>query len=236
MARGYTAETRYICSIYPGILPTIKRNYGPSADGIGPAAVRQSLFQLKPVPKGSKPGYFVLPIQDCFESVLDFKDPKGPKLAKPVPCEEILADLLTHWVGGLHNVPPGAKPGVGEIINATPSRDELLALRAQQVLYFNYWFLQGEAISNGQENAIKAHGSMITDLMILAADWLGERRKWSNPEIARDAKPCPFCQELISELAIVCPNCSREVQAIPDHLRNLGSQRAPSPAPASSPA
>ena len=126
----YIAEIRWIGSIYPGQALDIRRNYGPSRANDGADAQRSTLFHLEPVPRGGTP--YVIPVFDCFESVRDFvRQGGGPRHkhnANPVPCEEIVSDLLTQWVGGLHLIPqdPPAKPGIMEI---SPLQTEERAFR-----------------------------------------------------------------------------------------------------------
>ncbi len=233
----YIAESRVIASVYPGQLTPIRRNYGASPQGQGKTAERSTLFSLPPCrdsrgnpSRKAKP--VTLVIHDSFESVLDVMatgqivgGSKNQKayLAKPVPVEEIIADLLKEWTGGLFNVPLGASPGVIEIANTVPSASELNHMLAVQTAYFEYWFNTGEAIQRGDKSSIENYGRH-TPEMILAAEWLGEVRNWSNPSMARNLDPCPWCQTLISTLAIFCPNCAKQVRQVPPELAALSSQ------------
>ena len=236
----YIAESRTIASIYPGQLQPIRRNYGVTPQGSGKGAERSTLFSLPPCrdSKGlpsrkAKP--VTIQIHDSFESVLDImgtgqlQGGKNQKayLSKPVPVEEIIADLLRHWTGGLFNVPGGAAPGVIEIANTVPTGAELNEMLRMQTAYFEYWFNTGEAIQRGDKASIENYGRH-TPEMILAAEWLGEVRNWSNPSVSRNLDPCPWCQTLISTVAVFCPNCSRQVREIPAELAALSGKPAPS--------
>lgn len=227
----YQAEVKYIGSIYPGAVTPQRRNYGPSRESKGPNAVRSTLFEMKPVPRGQKA--YVLPILDSFEDVLDpvsmssMANPgKGekPRMAKPVPVEEIVSDLLGCWTGHLFNVPSGAKPGIIEVVNSVPSQAELRQMDTQQSLYFEYLFAEGERLHN--QNDWKE----ITETMRLAAEWLGHKRTWSHQAIARDAAPCPFCTKIIPNSALVCEYCSKTVKALPPELLRLQNQSYVPPA------
>lgn len=233
----YIADVRFIASIFPGQLPTIRRHYGPSRESEGRNAQRSTAFTLQPVPRGKKP--FVLPVYDSFENVLDImamsamgSRPEKPRLPKPVPVETIVADLLKEWTGGLFNVPQGAMPGVMEIrplkvelekFEKTgalpgPTSGELDQMTATQTLYFEYLFTEGERLHK------QSNWKEITDYMRLAAEWLGYEREWSHRAIARDSGPCPFCQSIIPNTAIVCATCQRQVREVPAHLMHLNQQ------------
>jgi hypothetical protein len=230
----YIPDVRFIASIYPGVLPTIRRHYGPSRQSEGVGAQRSTAFTLQPVARGKKP--FVLPLYDSFENVLDIvslssmgNKAEKPRLPKPVPVETIVADLLKEWTGGLFNVPQGAMPGVieirpmkvelekweksGTLPGATVS--ELDQMETQQTLYFEYLFTEGERLH--KQNNWKE----ITDTMRTAAEWLGHEREWSHRAIARDSGPCPWCQAIVPNIAIVCNTCGRQVRETPPHLAHL---------------
>ena len=235
MAR-YIADVSFIASIYPGQLPVIRRHYGPSRDNEGPNAQRSTAFRLMPVPRNAKP--FVLPVYDSFQSVLNVaamstlgnQSPHKPMLAQPVAVESIIADLLKEWTGGIFNVATG-KPGVIEIHpmkveiskfqdNGTlpgPNPGEMDELMGMQTAYFEDLFMQGEKF-NEEKN-----WKEITDTMRIAAEWLGHERTWSHRTIARNTSPCPFCEQIISNTAIVCAKCGRQVREIPEKLAKFAA-------------
>jgi hypothetical protein len=232
----YQADAAFICSIYPGKLPVIRRNYGTSVHGEGKGANRSTTFKLEPVARGEKP--FVLPIYDSFEEILDIaglsavtNTPKKPRISKPVPVEAIVADLLKEWTGGLFNVPAGAMPGIillnpmkvelkkFEADNSLPGPNpgELQQMIAQQTAYFEYLFSEGERLDAQKE------WKEITDTMKLAADWLGHARTWSHRAIARDSSPCPLCTEIIPNAAAVCPRCHQQIRELPPEIARLNA-------------
>ncbi len=225
MAR-YVAETACIASIYPGQLEDIRRSYGDSRDSVGPKSRRSTLFHIPPVPRGARPPYYVLELPDCFEDVLDIMAQGGhqggprPRIPKPVPVEAIVSDLLGRWTGGLFNVPVGAMPGVIQIIGTVPTQKELKQMETQQAAYFEYWFSQGEGLFRGDPTTVNNYKTYTTE-MRLAAEWLGRPRPWSDPRIAADSENCPWCTTVISNQAIFCPNCRKQVREIPAHLAAL---------------
>jgi hypothetical protein len=231
----YIPDVRFIASIYPGQLPTIRRHYGPSRQSEGLGAQRSTAFTLDPVPRGKKP--FVMALYDSFENVLDIvalsslgnNSAQKPRLPKPVPVESIEADILKEWTGGLYNVPQGAAPGV---IGIRPMKvelkkfedtgtlpgaavDEVQRMTEMQTLYFEYLFTEGERLH--KQNNWKE----ITSTMRLAAEWLGFEREWSHRAIARDSGPCPWCQSIIPNIAIVCGTCGKQVRETPANLAHL---------------
>ena len=238
----YIADVRFICSIYPGKLEAVRRNYGRSLDNEGRGAERSTLFKLEPVPRGGKP--FILPVYDSFESVIDVMamstiggTPQKRRAPKPVPVETIISDLLNCWTGGLFDVPSGAKPGIGEIsllpaqvreLNKTGelpedigvAKEELDQLNSQQTLYFEYLFTEGERLH--KQNNWKE----ITETMRLAADWLGYQREWSHKAIARDSGPCPLCTAIIPNAAVVCPSCHHVIKQLPGDIARLNTRPA----------
>ena len=211
----YTADAKYICSIYPGELPVQRRNYGTSPSNDGKDVSRCTTFVLKPVPRGQKPPYFVLPIYDSFESIIDVlgttQRQKGEKayLPRMVPVDEIVADMLKQWTGGLFGVPDGAHPGIMEIAGPTPSKAEQQEMERAQTSYFNFRFSEGERLyrENKWDN--------ITDEMRLAAEWLGHKTVWSSTDIAENSEPCPFCTTVVPKLAIICPTCRKQIREVP---------------------
>ncbi|MEY4299378.1 MAG: hypothetical protein RIR25_614 [Verrucomicrobiota bacterium] len=228
----YIADVKYIASIYPGPLEAVRRNYGPSRESNGPKVQRSTVFRLEPVPREGKP--HVIEVVDSFEDVLDIvgssaeqKRGERPRMIKPVPVESIVADLLNVWTGGLYNVPQGATPGIMEIQplqselrqgkTPVPSLSELRQMTEMQTLYFEFLFSEGERYHK------QSDWNNITGAMRLAAEWLGYSRVWSNRAIARDSTPCPFCTTMISSSALVCPQCTRVVRAIPPGLAALQS-------------
>jgi hypothetical protein len=230
----YIPDVRFIASIYPGQLPTIRRHYGPSRASEGTSAQRSTAFTLQPVPRGKKP--FVMALYDSFENVLDIvslssmgNKAEKPRLPKPVPVESIVADLLKEWTGGLYNVPQGAAPGVIEIrplkVELKKFEDggglpgatstEVEQMTSMQTMYFEYLFTEGERLH--KQNNWKD----ITSTMRTAAEWLGFEREWSHRAIARDSGPCPWCQSIIPNVAIVCNTCGKQVRETPQHLAHL---------------
>ncbi len=244
---SYTPDIRYIASIYPagsgsqiqlGQLPDVRRAYGPTRENDGPTAQRSTLFHLEPVPKRGADA-FILPVYDSFELVLDVMQinpaiKEKPRAMRPVPCEQIVADLLAQWTGGMYHVPPGATPGIMEIHpsesmikNAAkgtekikPSVDELREMVTRQTLYFQFFFNEAEKLSRGDKTASDLWKD-ITPVMRLASKWLGMERIWSDPEMLSQAEPCPWCQKLIPKAAIVCGECGRQVRATPAALADL---------------
>ena len=171
------------------------------------------------MPRGGKP--YVIQVWDSFESVLDIVGSggltRGQKayMAKPVPAEDIVKDILTHWTGNLFNVPAGASPGIIEVANSTATQADIRRMEQMQTMYFEYLYTEGKRLA--QEHLWKE----ISDTMRLAADYLGYKETWSHRDIARDSSECPFCTELIPNSALKCKFCGEKVREYPAHLAKL---------------
>lgn len=234
----FSADVRFIASIYPGKPQDLRRNYGLSKNCDGPDANRSTLFHLEPVPRGAPP--FVLPVYDSFESTRDFVRQSGSprKAYNPnlVEVEYIVSDLLGQWAGNQHLIPqnPPATPGIIEIsplpaevrnflrdgVLPKPNSTELAEMKARQTAYFEFLFNEGEKIARGDHSTIM-QWSNYTPEMRLAAQWLDRHTQWSDPSMAADMEACPFCQQLIPPAAYVCKWCNRTVKAIPPELLKL---------------
>lgn len=200
MAR-YEAEVQYIASIYPGKLEPVRRHYGPSRESVGPKAVRSTLFELKPVPRGGKP--CVIQVMDSFQDVIVLGQKE--KVAKPVEVQSIVDDILAKWTGGLFNVPSGAKPGIMQIASTVPTKAELDEMTRDQTVYFEYLFSEGSKLHDQKQ------WDNITQPMRDASNWLGRDAVWANPAIAMHTGPCPLCTEIIPNSAVFCPQCKQQV-------------------------
>jgi hypothetical protein len=165
-------------------------------------------------------------VYDSFESIIDVmgsaQRKKGEKayLPRMVPVDEIIADLIGKWASGLFGVPDGAHPGIMEIAGPVPTKAEQQQMEQAQTLYFNFRFSEGERLY--RENK----WGEITDVMRLAAEWLGHKTVWSSTDIADTSEPCPFCTTVVPKLAIVCPTCQRQIREIPPELAKLAKLQA----------
>ena len=221
----YIAETLCIASIYPGKLEPIRRHYGPTRESVGRKAVRSTLFELQPVPRGGKP--FILTVEDSFEEVLDVMQIQNstagsiqkPRGIRPVPVENIVEDLIARWTGGIFmdGLPQGAGPGIIKINGTVPTKAELDELMERQTIYFETMFAIGER--HNQQNNWKD----INDVMRLAAEWLGHKRVWSHRAISADSGPCPLCKAMVENDAYVCGSCGKVIRAMPPELAALNS-------------
>jgi hypothetical protein len=207
MAR-YEADCCFIASIYPGKLEPIRRHYGPSRESQGIKAIRSTLFELKPVPRGGEP--FVFPVWDSFQNIVVVGQKE--RQPKPVPVQEIVDDVLARWTGGLHNVPTGAKPGIIQIAGSKPTRAEHEEMKQVQTIYFEFHFNKGEELHRQNK------WDDITEVMRLGANWLGRDALWANPAIAMESGPCPLCTRIIPNAAIFCPECKQQIKAMPAEL------------------
>ena len=210
----WTKEVKYIASIYPGVLEPIRLNHGPSPD---PAkGGRLTTYQLTPVPKG-KPAC-VIEIADGFENILDvFAVGSGtrnnPVTFKPVDPEETVKVLLGLWTGNMVGVPPGASPGIMEIIGTVPQRSEMEQMRRQQTLYGEFLYADGSRLHR------EGNWKEITGAMRVMAEWLGRGSDiWVNPAKANEMIDCPECGGIIAPNANVCIHCKTRFRPISAEL------------------
>lgn len=207
----YVADEKFICSIWPGEMEHIQRFHGPSPRVDPKNGGNGTWYRLKPVPKGAKP--FVLRVTDMFEhpkDVLKSAERGRTELeSNLITCEEIVADLLRHWIGNMLGLPHGALPGIGEIISEVPKQSELEELKEQQQAFMEYLFMEGERLSRD------AGVHHITPTMRVAAEYLDKPRLWSHPGQSLQTTPCFHCRQPIPNDATVCFQCGGRQDNVP---------------------
>lgn len=214
MAR-YTAEVKYICSIYPGKLQEVSFHVGPEPE---PNSPRSTKFFHPGVPKGDKPKVFE--VTDAFENIMDVQQSTGRKkrsMSKLVPCDELVSNILRTWAGNMVDIPTGMGPGIMEIANSSPTTVEMQILLERQHAFFEHMFMKGERLA--LEKLVKE----LTEPMFLAAEWLGRKTNWASITVGTTV-PCPVCREQIEEDAYICKNCGTKLKALPAHLQALNGQ------------
>lgn len=198
----YTAESKFIASIYPGKLERLTRSHGTDPN---PRSGRCTVYWIPPVSRHTRPGWKTLEVPDAFENILDVpksSETRGKVWASsPVSCEEIIQDILTKWTGNMVGVPEGAAPGVMQIVGTVPTTAELAHLKAIQTNYFEWRFQQGEELHK------KNQWNLISETMRDAAIWLGHERIWASPEQSSNTIKCPECKQLIPADATTCFQC-----------------------------
>lgn len=207
------AERRYICSIWPGKLEPVSVAVGSDPST---AKGRRTMYELEPVKRGKKP--YVIEVRDMFEDVPNVNLGDGSKLlfsSKPVDCGEIVNNCLNIWTRNIFGIPEGAGMGISEITNTAPTSTELDRLKVQLTSLMEWLFQEGERLDSEKK------WKVITEPMRLSAEWLGRPRRWANPGETAQSSPCPFCQSIIPDAALVCNVCSRQVRVIPPELAAL---------------
>jgi hypothetical protein len=217
----WSSSSKYLCSVYPGKLQSIVRAYGPDPS---PRGARRSTFEFKPVDrfaKSLKERYSVIEIVDCWENVPNPTKPiqtfmgRMPFDASPVPCEDIVRDLMNIWCGSTPGLPAGVAPGVMEIANSVPTGDELKELERRQAVFCEFQVQEGERLY--REKNLKA----ITPAMRESAKWLGQTREWMDLTRSSKLAPCPLCFQLVNEAQSICHHCQKQIKAMPADIAAL---------------
>jgi hypothetical protein len=236
----YTAEIRYIASIYPGKLEPQTKFHGPERDSRKGRATR---YWLPPVPRHGKPVLpkednvsnvkihkiesstgvryvAVLEVPDAFESIPNPIDSVGGRLKfnmGPVLCDEIANNLMQYWGGNFVDLPPGAAPGMIIIQNEIPTVAEMDRMILMQKNFYEYRLMQGDNAAN--QNRWKE----ITQEMKDAVVYLGKERPWSGGMLTVD---CPLCFSPIPAQAAICNRCGHRIKPIPADLAALNPSLA----------
>jgi hypothetical protein len=222
----YTADVRYIASIWPGKLEPVTLYHGPSPDV---HSRRATQYKLTPVTRTGRP--CVIEVADAFENVFNpmaaGNSSADRQASKPVDSQETVDNLLRIWAGGIIGVPPGAAPGIIQIIGTVPQRAELDRMREQQTIFAEWGFQQGEL--HHRQNQWKE----ITQTMRDMAIWLEKDVLWANPAAASELVNCVACGELVKPQAAVCRHCGMRLKALPPEIEALNAgRRAPDRVPA----
>lgn len=234
----YTAESKYIASIYPGHLDPLRISVGPNPQ-VDSRNGFCTVYAIPPVKRGEKPqaklpanvkfvnGCYVLEVSDSFEKKVDngetMSQGRTVWTTSPVSCDWIVANILDYWTGHMINVPNGMKPGIMEIANTSPTQAERERMEADQRAFFEWCFAEGERLDRDK------NWKDITEPMRLACDWLGYKRSWANPAEVGSTINCPACQESIHESAAVCRYCGTRLKALPEHIAALNPKGAIAP-------
>lgn len=218
----YVSTSKYICSVYPGRLEPIVRSYGTNPD---PKKGRRSVFQFEPVDrfaKSPKDRYSVLEIVDSWENIPNPSKPiqsggRMPFDSGPVPCEEIIRDIMNVWCGSVIGLPSGVTAGIMEIPNSTPTADQLDELHRRHAQFAQYMLQEGDKMY--AEKRMKE----ITNAMRESAKWLQQKRDWADPAAAAENTTCPACRQLIHAQQIVCHHCRTQLKALPPELAAINA-------------
>lgn len=155
------------------------------------------------VPRGQ--GYSTLTITDSFQWILDITETqKHNYVPAPIPARNIAEGLVAEWVSGLAS--GGGRAGIGVWDPAGGTLEEFVRqLRAMQEVYFR------ELVMAGDLNFARTGQKEITDIMRLAADWLGTEKDWNKTIEEVILKRCPACTAKIPQEALLCRNCRTDL-------------------------
>lgn len=225
----YTADVRYIASIYPGNLQAQILHHGPSTD---PRNGRATRYWIPPVPKKEKPEIpeyvtnvkavkvecpnigvrwcAVLEVSDSFENVPDVSSiANGGKMQwtlAPVDCDQIATYLWNYWAGHFVGLPVGAAPGIMIVSGEVPKIDEMLKMIHMQQAFYEHRLLQGDKCQR------EGNWKEFTEEMRDAARYLGKTRDWAGGVISGD---CFACKQPIPPDAYICHHCGYQIKPLP---------------------
>lgn len=248
----FTADIKYIASIYSTRLEPITLAHGDSPD---PRSGRGKRYWVPPIPRFGKPDIDELPdpkdpncakvrivkipphadvycavmeVYDSQENVPDIGQigARGmgqgvqnnmPRVSKLVPVEIICDQILRYWRDSIVGLPVGAAPGIMIINNSAPTQEEYQKMLMMQTMYYEYYFMQGEAEFQNLNLGAK-NRELIRPVMRDAATWLAQPRNWSTAQLSADKVPCPLCGVLKPNNTPICHACGKQVMAMPADL------------------
>lgn len=209
----YSADTRYIASIYPGKLTPVGLPFGAHPS---PKSGRFTIYCIDPVERGSRPGFKVIEVTDMFQNVLDVAEKgasgKAKWLSNPVDVDSIVQNLLRVWNGNMANMPQGGGLGIRQISNSVPTQQDLREMKEELTTCYEFLFQEGERLHR------ESDWKSITGEMRNAAAWLNRDRTWSKPSMASETKMCPACVQVIPATAAVCFHCGSQIAALPEGI------------------
>ena len=204
------SSAKYLLSICPWPL-----TFGPISHG-----GEYRLYSVPGIPKGSSPGYFVLPVFNTFTTILDTSRSEEeirsnggiiPMVQRTVSAQQFLTDLIQAWAGDHPANSGGGSLGIMQIASKIPTAAELKLAHTRQNLFFQTLVNQASKFfSTGKATAILPEHYR-------AAEYLGLTSK-THPWVIVSAETqtskitCPQCGfvEMPSD-AYRCPNCRENI-------------------------
>lgn len=156
------------------------------------------------VPRGK--GYAVLVITDSFQWVRDITAiHEDNYIPAPIPAARIAEALVAEWGSGLAAGSGRAGIGVWDPNSGWDLPQYVEQLRAGQEAYFRQLVMAADI------NFARTGQKEITDLMRMAAEWLGTDRDWNKAIEEILMKRCPACTRRIPQAAMRCQECHTEL-------------------------
>jgi hypothetical protein len=205
-------------------------------------AIYAGTFNIPAVPLNAKPA--ILEIKDHYQfepqPIFMGTGPNGKPLMKRdiITAMEIATDILREWTKDPLGCNEGCRPGVWlvrELVylyqaDGRPELDadnkpayreateaekkamwdeDLAASVAAQAAYGEYCVMHGNIMAEDPKKI-----PFIPDLYRDMAKYYGQSPKWLNRISDANTKGCQWCRQIIAADAVVCPNCSKIVDAV----------------------
>lgn len=203
-----------IASIYPLATSKQGRPFGQDLDSA------YSEYQIPACPKGEVK---YLQVFDAEERSQNWAQ-GGEWDRKPVMCEAIAADLITHWCSGFMAQRDGLGPGIMVIAGDEITPEELNELKMKQTRWAEILFYNANELAADDKNA------HITTLHREMTRYIGRNAEWvtSDVTIPDEIIDCPICTRKIKAAAYVCPECKIQLRPLPKKYAEMEGKVAES--------
>lgn len=209
----------HICSVFPvrlqqryshvGTIPN--PNYDPKAPQGSPESQPEipTASQLYIMEAAPRDGYTTLTVLDTAQLVQNVAMPDSDYELMPAPihAHQLRESLVQKWTAYTVGATSESRIGIGAIVDAEPSEQEVEYLRKIQAHYFQYLVVQGD--QHWRHGEVKN----IIDLHFQAADWLNviDSHEWARGMQRREMKDCLACRNGIDAHAVVCEHCNKDL-------------------------
>jgi hypothetical protein len=158
----------------------------------------------QPVTRGQ--GYSALVITDSFQWILDITETKKHSMIPaPIPARQIAEATVAEWTSGLASGAGRAGIGVWNPHDGFDLNQFVAQLRAGQEIYFR------ELVMAADISFARTGQKEISDLMRMAAEWLGVDREWNKAIEEVIQKRCPACTTKIPQESLRCLRCQTDL-------------------------
>ena len=178
----------------------------------------KSQYVLDAAPCPYEPGkYVTIIIPDCYQST--YAGENRGNYPHPVEAIKIAYDLKKCWVENTPLNSQDSGPGIWICEKDLPTDEELDFNYQRQRAYAIALMEQADAWY--RDNLAK----YIQPIHRIMAKWANINDKKWLPEAYSERDNCPLCRKLIDKLAIFCPECNKQIKAMPEEFELLNSPR-----------
>lgn len=200
------------------------------------------VFDMPAVPLGAKPFIYEIKNHYQIEPMPLFYGTGANGRAKQrrdtIEALDIAHDLLLHWTKAPLGCNDFSRPGVWlvrDVVYLTDGQgrpeldadgkpayrdatdeeqkamwaEDVASNTAAQAAYGEYCIMNGNVMAEDPKKI-----PFIPDLYRDMAKYYGQSPKWLNRISDANTKACQWCSQVIPNVAVVCPNCSKTVDAV----------------------